>query len=246
MTRPKKFKDAKLVNFRMELEAYEKLETRVPSVSKFLRKCINDFLEENNNLDDLKRIRHNKIIEYEQLKSEITALDKKISEIETFQKENAENQEIQNQILETIQKVINNEYAGFGITMDRVNAINQNRLTNPALQKLITENDIKIIKTSEMQNSKMISDNDAGADATRNQNTTHYKKTNPVKEADAMTLLYNDFTQKLHFANLGNSFSSISAKEYLKKNQDVYQARCTAKNISYNDFKELVLSASSE
>lgn len=230
----------------MELEQYEKLENRVPSVSKFLRKCINDFLETNNNLDELKRIRHNKIIEYEQLKSEITALDKKISEIETFQKENAENQEIQNQILETIQKVINNEYAGFGITMDRVNAINQNRLTNPALQKLITENDIKIIKTSEMQNSKMISDNDAGADATRNQNTNHYKKTNPVKKTDAISELVTDFNQKLHFANINNTFSTMSAKEFLKRKKEVYQKRCQNKNINYSEFEKLVLSASSE
>lgn len=241
MTRPKKFKDAKLVNFKVELEQYEKLENRVPSVSKFLRKCINDFLETNNDLDDLKRIRYDKIIEYEQLKSEITALDKKISEIEIIQKENAENQKVQNQILETIQKVMTNEFKGLGITIDRLNSINQNRLTNTALQTLVNDNDIPIIKIGEMKNSKLI--NNVPADAGINPNTTHYKKINPVKETDAMTVLVNDFANKLHFANINNSFSNISAKEFLKAKQDVYQARCRSKNVNYNEFKEMVLSA---
>lgn len=241
MARPKKFKESKLVNFRIELEEYEKLETRVPSVSKFLRKCINDFLETNNNLDDLKRIRHNKIIEYEQLKSEITALDKKISEIETYQKENKDNENIQNHILETIQKVIMNEFGGYGITIDRVNAINNNRLTNTALQNLLNENNITIIKTGQVKNSKIINDN-VPADAGINPNTKHYKKTNPVKKTDAISELVNDFNQKLHFANINNTFSSMSAKEFLKRKKEVYQKRCQNKNINYSEFEKLVLS----
>lgn len=242
MARPKKFKESKLVNFRIELEEYEKLETRVPSVSKFLRKCINDFLETNNDLNDLKRIRQNKIIECETLQAEISAIEKKISEIETYQKENEDNENIQNHILETIQKVIMNEFGGYGITIDRVNAINNNRLTNPALQKLIDENNITIIKTGQVKNSKIINDN-VPADAGINPNTKHYKKTNPVKKTDAISELVTDFNQKLHFANINNTFSTISANEFLKRKKEVYQKRCQNKNINYSEFEKLVLSA---
>lgn len=146
MARPKQIVNPKKIPVTIEKEQYEQLISKgIFNFSEWVRNRIDDYILVDNDLNKLKQSLNEKEKEKENLTLEIETIRQKILEIETQQKENTNNENIQNQILDTIQKVINNEFNGYGIPIDRVNAINKNRLTNYNLKKLIKNNNINII-----------------------------------------------------------------------------------------------------
>jgi TolA-binding protein len=236
MARPSEIKEPKKFTMVFEQEQYEKLAIRVPNISEWIRNRVDDFVDAENDLEDLKTLERIKKNELEELQEEIRAIREKIEEIETIQKKNAENKETQKQILETLNKVISNEFNGAGITRDRLKAINQNRLTRKDLKTVLDKNNIKIIKPAEIKTSKII---DAPASAGK---TAKEKHNTPVIDIKPMEKLVNDFMRKYNFANARNTFSNISKKQYLKENKQVYEARCLNKGVDYNEFEKIVLS----
>lgn len=238
MARPNEIREPRRFTMVFEQEQYDKLAIRVPNISEWIRNRVDDFVDAENNLEDLKTLERIKNNELEELQEEIRAIREKIEEIETIQKKNAENKETQKQILETLNKVITNEFNGVGITKDRLKAINQNRLTHKDLKTLLDKNHIKIIKPAEIKTSKLI---DAPASAGAGK-TAKEKHNTPVIDIKPMEKLVNDFMRKYNFANVRNTFSDIGKKQYLKENKQVYEARCLNKGVDYNEFEKLVLS----
>lgn len=233
MARKKKFKDVKIVNFKMELEQYEKLEKRVPSVSEFFRKTADHFLESSSNLHELEMQKEAMQMEMEELIFNIDVINEKIKEIKENQKKNDKNKEIKAHILEVIQTVIGNEYQGLGITKDRLDAINHNQISNIELQKLVSDNNIRVIGAGEKLTSRMIEPTPAPASSPAPAQTEN--------DDDAITQLVVQFKQQLNKVNAQNPFTNFSAKEYLKQYEKQYQARCRKKDIDFTKFKESVL-----
>ena len=229
MARKKKFKDVKIVNFKMELEQYEKLEKRVPSVSEFFRKTADHFLESSSNLHELEMQKEAMQMEMEELTFNIDVINEKIKEIKENQKKNDKNKEIKAHILDIIQTVIANEYQGLGITKDRLDAINHNQISNMELQKLVNDNNIRVIGAGEKTTSRIIEPTPAPAPA------------QTENDDDAITQLVVQFKQQMNKMNAQNPFTNFSAKEYLQQYEKQYQARCRQKDIDYSQFKELVL-----
>ena len=240
MPRKRKFKEPRIVTFKMELEQYEKLELRVPSVSEFLRKMIDNYLETSKTIYELKLQREAILMEQEELSFNLEMINQKINEIKGNQKENENNQEVKDHIIEIIQIVMENEYQDLGIPKERIDAINKNQLTNNELKKLIRDNNIRVIKPSEKLNSKIV--NSKIIDESPAETSAPAQTNDADADDNAMEKLINIFNDQLKIKNNNNVFSNISAKQYLQETEKIYQARCTAKGINFNEFKALVLS----
>lgn len=240
MPRKRKFKEPRIVTFKMELEQYEKLELRVPSVSEFIRKMIDNYLETSKTIYELELEKEAILMEQEELSFNLEMINQKINEIKGNQKENENNQEVKDHIIEIIQIVMENEYQGLGIPKERIDAINKNQLTNNELKKLIRDNNIRVIKPSEKLNSKIV--NSKIIDESPAETSAPAQTNDADADDNAMKKLINIFNDQLEKENNKNVFSNISAKQYLQETEKTYQARCTAKGINFNEFKALVLS----
>lgn len=229
MARPKKLQQPKKIPITIEQDQYNQLLANgVVNFSEWVRNRIDDYITVDTDLNQLQQLLNEKQKEKENIMLEIETIQQKIEEIQQQQKENAENETIQQQMLETIRNVINNEFNGAGITKDRLRAINHGKLTSTKLKQLIRANNIKIIKPAEKSNSTII----------RNGEKTKKQKHNQrIKEVNQFEKLVFDFKRDLKRYNNNNRFSDVSAKEYLKSNRDKYHARCSKNNISYDDFK---------
>lgn len=229
MARPKKLQQPKKIPITIEQDQYNQLLANgVVNFSEWVRNRIDDYITVDNDLNQLQQLLNEKEKEKENLILEIEAIKQKIKEIQQQQKENAENETIQQQMLDTIRNVINNEFNGAGITKDRLRAINRGKLTSTNLKQLIRTNKIKIIKPAEKSNSTII----------RNGAKTKKEKHNQrIKEVNQFEKLVLDFKRDLKRYNNNNRFSDVSAKEYLKSNENKYRARCRKNNISFKEFQ---------
>lgn len=233
MARPKQLKNPTKKLISIETDQYtELIRCGVSNFNEWVRERIDDYILINDDLNSLKQRLNEKNKEKQDIIFEIETIEAKIKEIENQQKENENNKELEKEIIDTIQKVIENEYNGDGITKERIHLINQNRLTSTQLKRVIRNNNIKIISPAEKTTSKIIA----------NESQTKRQKHNrPVREVEPFKELITRFKNDWKRYNQNNSFSDLTAKEYLKNNQDKYRARCNTKNISWAQFQREVL-----
>ena len=229
MARPKKLQQPKKIPITIEQDQYNQLLANgVVNFSEWVRNRIDDYITVDTDLNQLQQVLNEKQKEKENIMLEIETIQQKIEEIQQQQKENAENETIQQQMLETIRNVINNEFNDAGITKERLMRINRGKLTSTKLKQLIRANNIKIIKPAEKSNSTII----------RNGAKTKKQKHNQrIKEVNQFEKLVFEFKKDWKRYNNNNRFSDVSAKEYLKNNENKYRARCEKNNIVFDDFK---------
>ncbi|MBE6505257.1 MAG: hypothetical protein E7Z73_05895 [Methanobrevibacter millerae] len=229
MARPKQFKNPRLVNFQMEQEDYEKLETRVSNISNFFRKCATEYLETETDLEELKISRLENQKQIDELKIENQFLDEKILEIETRQKENQENQQVLNELLTTAEKVYNNEFINAGgLPMDRVKAIAGVKYPVKKFIKELKAYGIETIKKGGVKNSKIINENDA--------------KPKPIKdESNPLLKLVNRFNYEYNIKNRSFMYGEYGKQRFFNERMNVYIARCNNDGVDFSEFKELVL-----
>jgi len=229
MARPKKLQQPKKIPITIEQDQYNQLLANgVVNFSEWVRNRIDDYITVDNDLNQLQQLLNEKQKEKENLILEIETIKQKIKEIQQQQKENAENETIQQQMLETIRKVIENEFNNAGITKERLILINRGKLTSTKLKQLIQTNNIKIIKPAEKTTSTII---------TNGEKTKKQKHNQRINEVNQFEKLVLDFKRDLKRYNNNNRFSDVSAKEYLKSNENKYRARCRKNNISFKEFR---------
>lgn len=158
MARKKTLKEPQLISLQVEKEDYNKFKCRVGSVSQHLREHIHNYVNLDNNLNDLKLELNNKIIERDNLNLDIEMLQSKIKELETTLKENEKNNNLILELMETIKNVSKNEYNNNGITKERIKAIANNKINPTLLIKECKKQGIKIIKESEITTSEIKSE----------------------------------------------------------------------------------------
>ena len=228
MARPKKFKEPKIVNFQMENAEYEKLEIRVPNVSNFLRKCVSDFLDTDDNLNDLELALRQNEEEIQELKVENEIIKQKIQDIKAEQKRNAESKEVLNQLLTTANAVYENQFANAGgLPMDRVKAIAGNRYPLQKFVRELKKNSIPIIKKGEIKNSKIINANEV--------------KPKPINEVTPIEKLVTKFNHNYNGINNNYTYGEYGRERYLGEHEQVFQIRCENAGIDFETFKSMVL-----
>lgn len=151
-----KLKNPKRISLNIEEEQYYKLKQNVNSVSAFFRQCMDNYLNTNNNLTDLKIELNRKINERNNLNVDIEILENQIKELETTLKENENNNNMLLELMEIVKKVCESEFNNNGITKDRVTAIANNKINPSILIKECEKQGIKLIKNSQITNSKII------------------------------------------------------------------------------------------
>lgn len=235
MSKPRTIKEPikKLVT--VETESYEQLYYHgVKNFSQWVRERIDEYITVENDLNTLEQLLTEKEQEKTEIEIEIANIKDKIKEIKETQKANENNAEIQKSMLETIINVSNNEFNGAGITQERLNIINNARLTQNTMKKLLKKHDIKIISSVEVTNSTIIK---AGE---KTKKEKHHKR---LKHDDnQMDKMKQKFTRELNRYNMNNVFSKISAKEFLKMNSEKYHKKCENAGVSYDEFQKIVLS----
>lgn len=235
MSKPKIIKEPKKKLVTVEKELYDQLAYHgVKNFSEWVRDRIEEYVNVENDLNTLHQVLTEKEQEKIELELEIKNIKDKINEIKQIQKENSKNIKIQENIIKTIKTVVDNEFNGAGITKERLNIINNARLTSNTLKKLLNKHEIKIIKDVELTNSTIIS----AGEKTKKQK--HYK---PLKdEKNNLEKLKLKFKRELHQHNRNNRFSNISANEFLKMNSEKYHKKCENAGCSFDEFKIAVLS----
>ena len=222
MARKKELINPKKVCLQVETEEYNILSSRVPNVSDFFRECINNYINVENNLNDLKMELHNKILERDNLNLEIETLQNQIMTLENNLKENENNKNILNELIGIVKDVSMNEFNNNGITKDRIKAIANNKINPARLIKECKKHNIKIIKESQVTNSKIKKENTVN----NNPMTSIIKLFNREFNSQNNQLKYNN--DKIKFLN---------AKEINNK----FNAICTNKGVSFNEFKAYIL-----
>lgn len=155
MARKSTLKKPKRISLNIEEEQYYRLKQNVNSVSEFLRQCMDNYLNTNNNLTDLKIELNRKINERNNLNVDIEILENQIKELETTLKENENNNNMLLELMEIVKKVCESEFNNNGITKDRVTAIANNKINPSILIKECEKQGIKLIKNSQITNSKI-------------------------------------------------------------------------------------------
>ena len=222
MARKKTLKEPQLISLQVEKEDYNKFKCRVGSVSQHLREHIHNYVNLDNNLNDLKLELNNKIIERDNLNLEIEMLQSKIKELETTLKENEKNNNLILELMETIKTVSKNIYNNEGITKDRIKAIANNKINPTLLIKECKKQGIKIIKESEITTSN-IKPNNKGVE-----------KSEVEKMAIRFFREFNNQHNKIKYKDNKKAF--LNDKSINKK----YKAMCKNK-VDFKEFETYIL-----
>ena len=222
MARKQTLKEPQLISLQVEKEDYDKFKCRVGCVSQHLREHIHNYVNLDNNLNDLKLELNNKIIERDNLNLDIEMLQSKIKELETTLKENEKNNNLILELMETIKSVSNNEFNNNGITKDRLNAIANNKINPKLLIKECKKQGVKIIKESEITNSN-ITENKKGVNKT------------PI-ETLARAFFREFKNQHNQIKYKGNKKAFLNDKSINKK----YKAMCKNK-VDFKEFETYIL-----
>ena len=223
MARKKELNNPKQISLLVEGAKYDKLNTRVPNISQFLRDCIDNYINTDNNLTDLKMELNNKLNEYNNLGVEIEILQSQIKELETTLKENENNKSVISQLIQTVKDVSMNEFNNEGITKERIKAIANNKIDTALLIKECKKQDINIIKPGKVTNSTI---------------------KEPKKDIkDPKIKLAKSF-----FREFNNQYNQAKYKQDINKffdngeNKQKYFIMCDKKGVNFEDFKSYVLS----
>ena len=223
MANTKKLNDPIQISVKIEREQLDLLkENGINNRSVFFRDCVYNYNENHkSNLNELKNELKNLENQKKLIENEIIQLKKQIETIENKEKENTENTEIINNIMETINKIANNEN---GITRKRINFICNNKIDSNYIINECRKQGIKIILENERQTAK--NGKDIINIKTRSK-TKHNKK--PMETIlNLFNLSYN--SQKAYKEPL----------KYLKANENHYKELCQKKELNYNDFEKRI------
>ena len=223
MARKKELNKPKQISLLVEEAKYDKLNTRVPNISKFLRECIDNYINIDNSLTDLKIELNHKLNERNSLNVEIEILESQIKELETTLKENENNNNIIVELMQTVKNVSKNEFNNNGITKDRLNAIANNKIDVTLLIKECRKQDINIIKPGKVTNSTI-------------KETKNNSMDPVIKIAKSF---YREFNNQYNKAIYGNDVNKFFDN---KKNEDKYILMCNRKEVNFKEFKSYVLS----
>lgn len=212
----KKFKDPVLKSFQIEKETNKELNKicafyGIPQsqyIRQLIEQAINNF---SNDLNELKQLRNEKTNERNLIDFEIEQINNNINTIIQEQKQNEKDNNILLEIMEIIKQVAINEN---GISKDRINIINKNRIRTSIILKECQEQGIKIIKENQKINSK-----------------TPKKK----KEKEQITKVYNLFKR-----SYTNQYKYNNPISYLKADNERYKTICNKANVNYNDLLKTI------
>ena len=221
MVNNKKLQDPKLISFQMENEQLQEFQKVVSNYqttrSDFIRKLIDNAINNSySNISELKQIRNEKIKERNILNNEIEQLNKEINLLLDKQQVNENNNNVLNELMETINNVSINEN---GITKERIKFIGGDKIRHSLLINECKKQGIKIIKENERMNSKYIDET-------------------PQKEEKPIIKIYNMFVREFK--------GQRTYKEPIKlldKQEKKYKMMCDKKGINYNEFKGMVNNA---
>lgn len=221
MVNNKKLQDPKLISFQMENEQLQEFQKVVSNYqttrSDFIRKLIDNAINNSySNISELKQIRNEKIKERNILNNEIEQLNKEINLLLDKQQVNENNNNVLNELIETIKDVSINEN---GITKERIKFIGGDKIRHSLLINECKKQGIKIIKENERMNST-------------------YKEETPQKEENPIIKLYSMFVREFK--------GQRTYKEPIKlldKQEKKYKMMCDKKGINYNEFKGMVNNA---
>ena len=225
MVNNKKLQDPKLISFQMENEQLQEFQKVVSNYqttrSDFIRKLIDNAINNSySNISELKQIRNEKIKERNILNNEIEQLNKEINLLLDKQQSNENNNNVLNELMETIKKVSISEN---GITRERIKIIGGDKIRHSLLINECKKQGIKIIKENERMNSKYLDE------------TKHQEKERKQKPIIKM---YNAFLREFK--------GQRTYKEPIKllnKREKKYKMMCDKKGINYNEFKGMVNNA---
>lgn len=228
MARKSTLKNPKRISLNVEEEQYYRLKQNVNSVSEFLRRSMDNYLNTNNNLTDLKIELNRKINERNNLNVDIEILENQIKELETTLKENENNNNMLLELMEIVNNVCKNEFNNNGIPKDRVTAIANNKINPSILIKECERQGVKIIKNSQITNSKIRPETNNKIDIKQDNN-------NPFNKI-----------VKLFFRECNNQYNKeiYKTKHKFLKNpptQNKYKSMCENKGIDFKKFKDYVL-----
>ena len=221
MVNNKKLQDPKLISFQMENEQLKEFQKVVSNYqttrSDFIRKLINDAINNSySNISELKQIRNEKIKERNILNNEIEQLNKEINLLLDKQQSNENNNNVLNELMETIKDVSINEN---GITKERIKFIGGDKIRHSLLINECKKQGIKIIKENERM-------------------TSTYKEKTHQKEEEPIIKIYNMFMREFK--------GQRTYKEHIKllnKQEKKYKMMCDKKGINYNEFKGMINNA---
>lgn len=221
MVNNKKLQDPKLISFQMENEQLQEFQKVVSNYqttrSDFIRKLIDNAINNSySNISELKQIRNEKIKERNILNNEIEQLNKEINLLLDKQQVNENNNNVLNELMETINNVSINEN---GITKERIKFIGGDKIRHSLLINECKKQGIKIIKENERITSKYIDET-------------------PQKEEKPIIKIYNMFVREFK--------GQRTYKEPIKlldKQEKKYKMMCDKKGINYNEFKGMVNNA---
>lgn len=217
MANNKKLKEPKLISFQMENEQFNEFNKIVGMLgvtkSEYLRQLIETSINNNNcSIEELKQLRNEKINEKNNIEMEIEQLNKDINKLEQQQKENEQNNNILMDILEIIKKVSINEN---GITKKRIEQINNGKIRNTLLLQECKKQGINIIKENEKTNSKII-------------NNRQFNK-------EPLNIVFNLFSRQYK-----GQKTYKNPLKFLEKNENKFKTICDKKEVSFNEFKNLI------
>lgn len=217
MANNKKLKEPKLISFQMENEQFNEFNKIVGMLgvtkSEYLRQLIETSINNNNcSIEELKQLRNEKINEKNNIEMEIEQLNKDINKLEQQQKENEQNNNILMDMLEIIKKVSINEN---GITKKRIEKINNGKIRNTLLLQECKKQGINIIKENEKTNSKIIN--------------------NRQSNKEPLKIVFNLFSRQYK-----GQKTYKNPLKLLEKNENKYKTICDKKEVSFNEFKNLI------
>ena len=201
-----------------QLQEFQKVVSNYQTTrSDFIRKLIDNAINNSySNISELKQIRNEKIKERNILNNEIEQLNKEINLLLDKQQVNENNNNVLNELMETINNVSINEN---GITKERIKFIGGDKIRHSLLINECKKQGIKIIKENERITSKYIDET-------------------PQKEEKPIIKIYNMFVREFK--------GQRTYKEPIKlldKQEKKYKMMCDKKGINYNEFKGMVNNA---
>ncbi|MBQ3414950.1 MAG: hypothetical protein IJH39_06315 [Clostridia bacterium] len=222
-----KLKNPKRISLNIEEEQYYKLKQNVNSVSAFFRQCMDNYLNTNNNLTDLKIELNRKINERNNLNVDIEILENQIKELETTLKENENNNNMLLELMEIVKKVCESEFNNNGITKDRVTAIANNKINPSILIKECEKQGIKIIKNSQITNSKIrpeINNID-----------------NRLNNKNPLNTIIKSFFREWKSQHTKKKYKTKKRFIEAPQIENKFKLMCNTKEISFKEFKDYVL-----
>lgn len=219
MVNNKKLKEPQLISFQIENEQLKEFNKKVSylgvSKSQFLRQLIETSINNNHcSINELIQIRNEKINERNNLNQEIEQLNKEINLLTKQQNENEQNNNILMELIEKIKDVSINEN---GITLKRIEFINNGKIRQSLLIQECKKQGIKIIKNENEKTNSIIKDK-----------PEPYKK-EPIK------IVFNLFSRQYKGQKIYNE-----PFKFLSKNETKFKTICQKKGVSFNDFKHLI------